>query len=201
MGFRTRRAFVDNALCPQCGKEAVGRISRTLGNFKFRQSGGSVSRTTGKFRRFHSIGATGFPIDPEANQAGEIPFALVDFVDYLVSDPWPMPSSANESLQRIENNRFGSEPSNWLYDSPTPGKPRKNRAPSILSIAIENDGVQLEIAFNNAGKYSVQRSKQLNGQWEEMQQLVIESETRSTVEVKDLSPQISQQFYRVVLLP
>lgn len=140
-------------------------------------------------------------LSPEANQAGEIPFALVDFVDYLVSDPWPMPASANESLQRIENNRFGSDPSNWLYDSPTPGKPRKNRAPSILSIAIENDGVRLETAFNDAGKYSVQRSEQLNGQWEEMQQLVIESETRSTVEVKAPSPQISQQFYRVVLLP
>ena len=140
-------------------------------------------------------------LSPEANQAGEIPFALVDFVDYLVSDPWPMPASANESLQRIENNQFGSEPFNWLYDFPTPGKPRKNRAPSILSIAIENDGVRLEIAFNDPGKYSVQRSEQLNGQWEEMQQLVIESETSSSVEVKDSSPQISQQFYRVVLLP
>lgn len=142
-----------------------------------------------------------FQLSPEANKDGEIPFVLVDFVDYLVSDPWPMPASANQSLQRIENSQFGSEPSNWLYDFPTPGKPRKNRAPSILSISIENDGVRLEITLNDDGKYSVQRSEQLNGQWEEMQQIVIESETSSTVEVKDPSPPLSQQFYRVVLLP
>lgn len=142
-----------------------------------------------------------FQLSPEANEDGEIPFVLVDFVDYLVSDPWPMPASANQSLQRIRNNRFGSEPSNWLYDFPTPGKPRKNRAPSILSVSIENDGVRLEIAFNDAGKYSVQRSEQLNGQWEEIQQIVIESETRSPVEVKDPPPPLDQQFYRIVLLP
>ncbi len=142
-----------------------------------------------------------FQLSPEANQDGEIPFVLVDFVDYLVSDPWPMPASANQSLQRIENSQFGRDPSNWLYDSPTPGKPRKNRAPSILSISIENDGVRLEIAFNDVGSYSVQRSEQLNGQWKEMQRLVWESETSSTVEVKDPSPLLSQQFYRVVLLP
>ena len=74
-------------------------------------------------------------------------------------------------------------------------------APSILSISIENDGVRLEIALNSAGAYSVQRSDQLNGQWEEMKRLVWESETSSTVEVKDQSPQLEQQFYRVVLLP
>ena len=142
-----------------------------------------------------------FRLSPEANEDEETPFVLVDFIDYLVSDPWPMSASANESLQRIENNQFGSEPSNWLYDFPTPGKPRKNRAPSILSISIENDGVRLEIAFNDAGSYSVQRTAQLNGQWEEMQRLVIESETSSTVEVKDPSPPLSQQFFRVVLLP
>ena len=142
-----------------------------------------------------------FQLSPEATEDGEIPFVLVDFVDYLVSNPWPMPASTNQSLQRIENNQFGGDPSNWFYDSPTPGKPRKNRAPSILSISIENDGVRLEIALNSAGKYSVQRTAQLNGQWEEMQQIVIESETSSTVEIKDPFPQISQQFYRVVLLP
>ena len=142
-----------------------------------------------------------FQLSPEANEDEETPFVLVDFVDYLVSYPWPLPSSVNQSLQRIENNQFGGDPSNWLYDSPTPGKPRKNRAPSILSISIENDGVRLEIALTNAGKYSVQRSEQLNGQWEEMQRFVWESETSSTIEVKDSSPQLSQQFFRVVLLP
>ena len=142
-----------------------------------------------------------FQLSPEANEDGEIPFVLVDFVDYLVSDPWPMPASANQSLQRIENNQFGGEPSNWLYDFPTPGNPRKNRAPSILSISIENNGVRLEIALNRAGAYSVQRTEQLNGQWEEMKRLVIESKTRSTVDLKNPSPPLNQQFYRVVLLP
>ena len=189
-------------LRPQCEKEAVGRIPKTLGNFQFRQSGGAVSRTTGKFRRFPFYWSDRISNCPQrATEDGEIPFVLVDFVDYLVSNPWPMPASTNQSLQRIENNQFGGDPSNWFYDSPTPGKPRKNRAPSILSISIENDGVRLEIALNSAGKYSVQRTAQLNGQWEEMQQIVIESETSSTVEIKDPFPQISQQFYRVVLLP
>ena len=64
----------------------------------------------------------------------EVPYLLVDEIDYSVTAPWPTNVTAsNNSLQRIAGAAFGNDPANWRGDVATPG------APNIGAIA-DSDG-------------------------------------------------------------
>ncbi len=53
---------------------------------------------------------------------GEVPYELVDEIDYSNSPPWPIqPEGAGLSFTRRDVRSYGNEASNWLVSVPTPG--------------------------------------------------------------------------------
>ncbi len=59
---------------------------------------------------------------PDAPDLGEVPYVLVDEVDYGSKAPWPSaPDGVGPSLQRIVGNAYGNDPVNWTGVGPSPG--------------------------------------------------------------------------------
>ena len=53
---------------------------------------------------------------------GEVPFELVDEIDYSNSPPWPIqPEGKGLSFTRRDVRTYGYDPANWLATVPTPG--------------------------------------------------------------------------------
>lgn len=59
------------------------------------------------------------PGAPEVS--GQVPYVLVDQVDYSNVAPWPTNANATGlSLQRLPGRRFGNDPAHWQVATPTP---------------------------------------------------------------------------------
>src|SRR6185295_7275903 len=59
---------------------------------------------------------------PSAEDAGFVPFVLVDRVVYSDHTPWPTNADGfGFSLQRIFPLLYGNEPTNWMAAAPNPG--------------------------------------------------------------------------------
>jgi len=57
-----------------------------------------------------------------APDAGFVPFILVDHIDYLPTNPWPVGAAGGgASLQRITPSAYGNDPLNWKADLATAG--------------------------------------------------------------------------------
>ncbi|HEY2952217.1 MAG TPA: lamin tail domain-containing protein, partial [Verrucomicrobiae bacterium] len=71
---------------------------------------------------------------PDAPVSGEIPYILVDEVDYTDSAPWPSTADgAGASLQRLVPSHYGNDPVNWTAAAPTAGRPFSGgAAPAIV---------------------------------------------------------------------
>ncbi len=82
---------------------------------------------------------------PLAPVDGQMPFAVVDGVNFDVSSPWPSaPNGSGSSLQRLDENRFGNDPTNWFGAMPTPGQSRASRLePPVI---LEQSGDALLVA-------------------------------------------------------
>ncbi len=59
---------------------------------------------------------------PDAPNTNEVPYILVEDIHYRTAAPWPTPA-AGQSLQRISDSVFGSDPMNWFPAPATPGRP------------------------------------------------------------------------------
>ena len=59
---------------------------------------------------------------PDTPELGEVPYVLVDEVDYRSTFPWPSaPDGVGPTLQRIIATAFGNDPTNWTGVGPSPG--------------------------------------------------------------------------------
>lgn len=57
---------------------------------------------------------------PDPPNTNEVPYILVEDVDYLPSAPWDAGADGTgRSLQRIALNRFANDPANWIAATPT----------------------------------------------------------------------------------
>lgn len=53
-------------------------------------------------------------LKPDPAEAGEVPYVLVDAIDYMDSEPWPLAADGiGASLQRKVLSDFGNDPANW----------------------------------------------------------------------------------------
>jgi hypothetical protein len=53
---------------------------------------------------------------------GLIPYITVESITYMDSAPWPVEADGNgASLQRVNLDRYGNDPANWIAAAPTPG--------------------------------------------------------------------------------
>jgi hypothetical protein len=61
---------------------------------------------------------------PDAPLAGDVPYILVDRVEYGDSDPWPLTADGSgPALQRRHPLEYGDDPTNWVAVAPSPGAP------------------------------------------------------------------------------
>ncbi len=72
---------------------------------------------------------------PDAPLAGDVPYILVDAVDYLDAAPWPIGADGNgASLQRLIATQYGNDPINWIAGTPGPGRaPVAGTPPAITT--------------------------------------------------------------------
>ena len=63
------------------------------------------------------------PQGPDREDAGFVPYILVDRVKFRDSAPWPSQADGRgATLQRKTGTAFGNDPVNWKADAPTPGR-------------------------------------------------------------------------------
>jgi len=61
---------------------------------------------------------------PDAPLGGEVPYVLVDRLDYRHDDPWPVAADTlGGSLQRIVAGAYGNDVTNWTGAAPSAGDP------------------------------------------------------------------------------
>ena len=72
---------------------------------------------------------------PDSPDAGEVPYILVDRVEYKDSDGWPAAADGTgASLQRVNVAAYGNDPINWTAAAPSAGTNQViGSAPSITS--------------------------------------------------------------------
>ena len=59
---------------------------------------------------------------PDSPDAGEVPYILIDRVEYKDSDGWPAAADGTgASLQRVNVATYGNDPINWIAASPSAG--------------------------------------------------------------------------------
>lgn len=59
---------------------------------------------------------------PDTPEAGEVPYVLIDEVEYGSTAPWPSAADGvGPTLQRIVATAFGNDPTNWTAVGPSPG--------------------------------------------------------------------------------
>lgn len=72
---------------------------------------------------------------PDAPDAGEVPYILVDRVKYSDTAPWPAAADGTgQALRRVMLSDFGNDPANWVADFPSPG-------PAAAPLDIDGDGL------------------------------------------------------------
>ncbi|HTH46907.1 MAG TPA: lamin tail domain-containing protein [Candidatus Limnocylindria bacterium] len=80
------------------------------------------------------------PVTAPAANAGDVPYVLIDELDYLPAAPWPPEADGTgSSLQRIASRQYGDEPANWFAAAPTAGQP--NLASDFLGADSDGDGL------------------------------------------------------------
>jgi Immunoglobulin domain/Lamin Tail Domain len=61
---------------------------------------------------------------PDTPEATEVPYILVDQVDYSNALPWPAAADGiGPTLQKLTENAYGNDPVNWVAVGPSPGNP------------------------------------------------------------------------------
>jgi len=64
----------------------------------------------------------GAPVPAGQPNSGQVPFILVDNVDYSDTSPWPLGADGTGySLQRVSATGYADDPTNWVAAAPSPG--------------------------------------------------------------------------------
>jgi len=106
---------------------------------------------------------------PPAEDAGFVPYVLVDKVKYFDGTPWPSladgsTNGAGYSLQRRSATNYGNDPVNWLAGAPTAGGPTGAAAlvlPTITTQPMSTNGAEtttrtFSVTASGAGPFSYQ---------------------------------------------
>jgi hypothetical protein len=91
---------------------------------------------------------------PDEPEGGEVPYVLVDEVEYGSSFPWPSaPDGVGPTLQRIVATAFGNDPTNWTGVGPSPGAPYVpgGTPPSVVTPPVNTTAVAGKTATFSVG--------------------------------------------------
>ena len=59
---------------------------------------------------------------PDVPEAGEVPYIMIDRVEYSNQSPWPaLADGTGASLHRVDGSQYGNDPINWTVAAPAPG--------------------------------------------------------------------------------
>jgi hypothetical protein len=126
--------FPTNAILPACGGLLLVSFDprtdqQALAAFRFRYSVVPGTPVLGPWRG--QLGNAGGslrllkpdePQTPPSPDAGQVPYVLVEQIDYSGALPWPTAAAGTGlSLQRQYLNAYGNDPANWLAEAPQPG--------------------------------------------------------------------------------
>lgn len=82
--------------------------------------------------------------DPPEMGTSEIPYVIVDQIDYEDAGPWPTTADgAGVSLQRKILAAYGNDPSNWLAAAPSPGRSLSEGLPPVITMPPTNQSVMV----------------------------------------------------------
>jgi len=95
------------------------------------------------------------PGDPDPLPPYEVPYYLVDWVDYTNATPWPTPPNGlGSSLERLSLTAYGNDVVNW-YAGPDEGTPGRVNGTAdvtpprvVTATAPDGDSIHLTIEFN-----------------------------------------------------
>ncbi|HEY2952826.1 MAG TPA: lamin tail domain-containing protein [Verrucomicrobiae bacterium] len=101
---------------------------------------------------------------PDAPVGGEVPYILVEAVDYKDSSPWTSAADGSgASLHRVNLSTFGNEPTNWIAATPSPGAAvGVGAAPAITAQPASQNGA---LAFGATFSVSATGAEPLYYQW------------------------------------
>ena len=100
---------------------------------------------------------------PPNQNAGFVPYILVDKVKYSDTPPWPMAADGGgPSLQRVDSTSYGNDPANWVSANKTPGAALAGGAPPSITQQPANQTVaaasqvRLEVTANGSAPLGFQ---------------------------------------------
>ena len=138
------------------------------------------------------------PVPPPALNAGDIPYLLVDKVEYASGMPWPCGSGGNgNSLQRADSSRYGNDPANWVATVATAGKPTPPIPPGLPTIVAQPQPVATPVGTGAQFSVSVCGAPPFTYQWR-LNGTDLPGETFPTLSLQNLQlPQAG--YYSVVV--
>lgn len=86
---------------------------------------------------------------PDLPDGVDVPFILVDRVEYADRAPWPeLADGTGASLRRINVNQYGNDPINWAGSAPTAGAPStgSGSAPAVVIQPANQNGIASQSA-------------------------------------------------------
>jgi len=133
---------------------------------------------------------------PETPEAEEIPYVLIDQVDYSDSTPWPaIADGTGLSLQRIQRSQYGNDAINWTSVGPTPASPYPGGMPPTITMQPEDEtGV---VGLNATFSVEASGPPPLNYQWYFSGSLIFGA-TGSSLVVSNAQPSDVGDYFVIV---
>ena len=105
---------------------------------------------------------------PPSQNAGFVPYILVDKVKYSDALPWPIGADgAGPSLQRVDSTSYGNDPANWVSASKTPGAAHAGGTPPLVTQQPASQtvpaGSQVSVSITVSGSDPLAFQWQFNG--------------------------------------
>jgi len=89
---------------------------------------------------------------PDAPVGGEVPYVLVERIDYADQTPWPVAADGlGGSLQRRVQTAYGNDPTNWIGAAPTGGTGFVGGSPPVVTM----QPVDTSVILGNVAMFSV----------------------------------------------
>jgi hypothetical protein len=132
---------------------------------------------------------------PDAPESGEVPYILVDRVEYEDGSPWPEGADGTgAALVRRVLGEYGDDPANWTAGTPSAGADASSGTPPTIVVQPMNQGV---VAYSTATFSVMANGTGLRYQWQRNGANVF-SATNASYTINSVAP-FSDATYRVAV--
>ncbi len=139
----------------------------------------------------------GIPVAAPDPDAGDVPYILVDRVEYTDDVPWPVAADGiGQALQRLDTASFANDPANWVAAAPTPGAAYAGGNPPAITLQPQDKTV---VAYTDDSlQVSAQGSGNVRYQWR-FNGSLIPGATNSILALTNIQPSQAGDYVVVVL--